>query len=72
MRPTRRRAMLAIATSLARLALTFASCALTAAIGLLTAAREARVNLAAGLIALGSATLMAHIEPAAPDTTRQR
>jgi cation diffusion facilitator family transporter len=51
--PTKRMAMLSIATSLATLGLKFGAYALTDSMGLLSDALEALVNLAAGLVALG-------------------
>jgi cation diffusion facilitator family transporter len=57
MTPTRRMAVLSIATSLATLAMKFGAYALTGSIGLLSDALEALVNLAAGLVALGALTI---------------
>ena len=51
--PTKRMAMLSIATSIATLGLKFGAYALTDSMGLLSDAMEALVNLAAGLVALG-------------------
>ena len=57
MTPTKRMAMLSIATSLATLGLKFAAFTMTGSIGLLSDAMEALVNLAAGLVALGALTV---------------
>ena len=51
--PTKRMAMLSIATSIATIGLKFAAYAMTDSMGLLSDALEALVNLAAGLVALG-------------------
>ena len=51
--PTKRMAVLSIATSIATLGLKFAAYALTDSMGLLSDALEALVNLAAGVVALG-------------------
>ncbi|MCX7057417.1 MAG: cation diffusion facilitator family transporter [Proteobacteria bacterium] len=53
MSPTKRMAMLSIATSIATLALKFGAYAMTDSMGLLSDALEALVNLAAGLVAFG-------------------
>ncbi|HXQ32082.1 MAG TPA: cation diffusion facilitator family transporter [Steroidobacteraceae bacterium] len=52
MSPTRRMAVLSIATSLATLVLKFVAFGITGSIGLLSDALEALVNLAAGIVAL--------------------
>lgn len=57
MTPTRRMAVLSIATSFATLALKFAAYALTGSIGLLSDALEALVNVAASLLALGALSI---------------
>ena len=51
--PTKRMAVLSIATSIATLGLKFGAYALTDSMGLLSDALEALVNLAAGVVALG-------------------
>ena len=60
MTPTKRMAMLSIATSLATLGLKVAAYTMTGSIGLLSDAMEALVNLAAGLVALGALTVAEH------------
>jgi cation diffusion facilitator family transporter len=57
MSPTRKAAVLSIATSLATLALKFGAWFVTGSVSLLSDALEAFVNLAAGLIALAALTI---------------
>jgi cation diffusion facilitator family transporter len=57
MKPTRKMALLSIATSLATLALKFGAYFLTDSVSLLSDALEAIVNLAAGLVAFGALTI---------------
>ncbi|MFO1426003.1 MAG: cation diffusion facilitator family transporter [Steroidobacteraceae bacterium] len=57
MKPTRRMALLSIATSIATLALKFGAWGITGSVSLLSDALEALVNLAAGLVALGALTV---------------
>ena len=57
MTPTRKMAVLSIATSIATLVLKFGAYFLTDSVSLLSDALEAFVNLAAGLVALGALTI---------------
>jgi cation diffusion facilitator family transporter len=57
MKPTRKMALLSIATSIATLALKFGAYFLTDSVSLLSDALEALVNLAAGLVALTALTI---------------
>ena len=57
MRPTRKMALLSIATSIVTLALKFGAYFLTDSVSLLSDALEAIVNLAAGLVAFGALTI---------------
>ncbi len=57
MTPTRKMAVLSIATSIATLGLKFGAYFLTDSVSLLSDALEAFVNLAAGLVALGALTI---------------
>jgi cation diffusion facilitator family transporter len=57
MNPTRKMALLSIATSIATLALKFGAYFLTDSVSLLSDALEAIVNLVAGLVALGALTI---------------